>query len=647
MATPPPVPPSPPAPRPAEPFSALRSWTRRLEDRLFPPASGPTSNRRGLLSSDLREWPGIVAALAIGLIVAGLLERAMAAFPIPAGGDPGQWTSTSYAYVGLPYPTWIVPGQYPPLLFPLLGVLVRLAGGPIGGAKAYVAVVAVLIGLSTYFLARSLTRRRSTALIAEAIVLLNPTFLQMFFWGFYPNLLGLVFLNLTLAFFVRYIRSRRPMHAVLFWTCGAAAILTHSLVGVILIGAASIVFLLALSIRAVPRELYRSKASLAGIAIFLASVGGFYASTALLKIPHPDYIQAGAFAYVRNGISAVFNLLTQPFLHGLKTDSAGALALLAILGVGLSLYAVGLRLFWKHRMTLGTIVTLSMALSPILLAGVGWELSVVTDYGRFSYFLVAPLALAIALLLDRFLTELNIREVQQPPVPGTAPRARRWRAGQRRIEAPAATAVVTLFAIGVILIANAVSVRSLSNDELATTKVGHDAAFLGALRIIQGSGIPGSVLTVPGVAKWTRALLVRDAYFPNLAARYTFDPTHLIDEETTYFALTDRYAATNGLVAVTALGTNLTSGNDTFVYQPAYYGVFTPVAAIPVGNVTVMVVPRGNRLPMASPSGSRREERSAWRRTARPRSPSRTPAPASFSPSRRSRRPTDRMRAFS
>ena len=41
-------------------------------------------------------------------------------------------------------------------------------------------------------------------------------------------LLGLVFLNLTLAFFVRYIRSRRPMHAVLFWTCGAAAILTHA-----------------------------------------------------------------------------------------------------------------------------------------------------------------------------------------------------------------------------------------------------------------------------------------------------------------------------------------------------------------------------------------------------------------------------------
>ena len=212
MATPPPVPPSPPAPRPAEPFSALRSWTRRLEDRLFPPASGPTSEPSGLLSSDLREWPGIAPRSPIGLVAAGLLERAMAAFPIPAGGDPGQWTSTSYAYVGLPYPTcdrpWAVPtAPVPPARRPR-----PPRGGADRGAKAYVAVVAVLIGLSTYFLARSLTRRRSTALIAEAIVLLNPTFLQMFFWGFYPNLLGLVFLNLTLAFFVR-VHSVPPSHA--------------------------------------------------------------------------------------------------------------------------------------------------------------------------------------------------------------------------------------------------------------------------------------------------------------------------------------------------------------------------------------------------------------------------------------------------
>jgi hypothetical protein len=587
---------APPAPSRLPPTGGpakFHAWFHRLEDRFFPPLSGPTTNRRGVLSSDLRDWPGVVTALAIGVVVAALIERAMLVMPVPAGGDPGQWTSTSYAYVGLPYPSWIVPGQYPPMLFPLLGLLVRIMGGPIGGARAYVAVVAVLLGLSTYFLARGLTRRRSTALMAEALVLLNPTFLQMFFWGFYPNLLGLVFLNLALGFFVRYLRSRRPLHVVMFWLCAAATILSHSLVGVILVGVVGVVFLLALSIKAIPREIYRSKASLGGLLVFLVSVGGFYASTALLKIPHPEYLQSGAFAYVRNGISAIFNLLLQPWIHGLTVNTAGALALLGIFGVGIGLYAIGMRLFWKNRLTIGTMVTLGLALSPLLLAGVGWEFSVVTDYGRFSYFLVAPLGIAIALVLDRFMTELNLRAPPPRPPTPTGSVAPRWYPGGRRTDVPVATAVITLFAIVVVLLGDTVSVRSLPKDELATTKVGHDSTFLGALNLIQSSGIQGNLLTVPGVAKWSRALLVRDAYFPNLAARYTFDPTHLIDEETAYFALTSRYAATNGVVAVTALGTNLSSGNDTFEYQPAYFGVFTPVAALPIGQVTVRVVPIG------------------------------------------------------
>src|SRR5580693_2545896 len=77
-------------------------WIHRLEDRLFPALTGPTSNRRGVLASHLREWPGALAALVIGIVTAALLESTMAVLPVPAGGDPGQWTSTSYAYVGLP-----------------------------------------------------------------------------------------------------------------------------------------------------------------------------------------------------------------------------------------------------------------------------------------------------------------------------------------------------------------------------------------------------------------------------------------------------------------------------------------------------------------------------------------------------------------
>jgi hypothetical protein len=147
--------------------------------------------------------------------------------------------------------------------------------------------------------------------------------------------------------------------------------------------------------------------------------------------------------------------------------------------------------------------------------------------------------------------------------------------------------------VAVIVLGDVVSVQSLPKDEFATSKFGHDQSFLNALGIIRASGVPGSILTVPGVAKWTRAILVRDAYFPNLAARYTFDPTHLIDEETAYFALTSRYTADTGSVGISARGTNLSDENLTFQYQGAYYGVFTPVIGFPIQTLNVTVVPVG------------------------------------------------------
>ena len=607
MATPPsdaPVPPSPapipPAAPPAASASVLsrgyweaRSFFAWIEDRLFPARAGPPSNPRGVLSARLLEWPGIVAALAIALVVAGLLEYTMLAQPVPAGGDPGQWTSTSYAYVGLSYPSWIIPGQYPPLLFPLLGVLVRLTGGPIEGARAYIGVVAVLLGLSFYFLARGLTRRRSTALLAEALIVLNPTFLQMFFWGFYPNLLGFVFLNLSLGFLVRFVRSRRPRHAFLFWSLAAATLLTHSLVGTVLVADGAIAFLLVLSIGALPREIFHSRAGAAGIAVFVGAVGGFYALTALLKIPHPNYFHSGSFAYLRNGIGSIFDLILHPFSKALRVAPGQAVPILWVLVGALVVYAVAIRVFWKSRLTMGTIVTLALALGPLALATVGWELAVVTDYGRFSYFLIAPIGLAIALSIDRAMTELRLRAAESPVPVRARPGTRAWRLPRSASDPPAAIAVFALAAVAVVIVSDTVSVRLLPSDEANTSKVGHDASFLGALGIIRSAGVPGSILTVPGVAKWTRAILVRDAYFPNLAARYTFDPTHLVDEETAYFAMTSRYAATNDLVAVTALGTDLASGNATFEYQPAYFGVFTPAAAIPVGNLSVRVLHNG------------------------------------------------------
>jgi hypothetical protein len=529
-------------------------------------------------------------ALLIGVAVAALLEYAMMGRPVPAGGDPGQWLSTSYAYVGLPYPSWIIPGQYPPMLFPLLGALVLIAGGPIPGALSYVAVAAILNGVSLYFLARSLTRRRSTALIAEAIILANPTLLSMFFWGFYPNLLGFVFLNLCLGFLIRFIRSRRPFHLYMFWVMGAAAILTHSLVGLILVAVAGLLVLLAVSVRALPREFYRSRAAVLGFLSFLGSVGGFYATTALLHVPHPNYLQSGAFSHVRNGTAAIFNLVIRPFVPGVKVSAGSAVTLLWVLSALLLLYACGLWLFQRKRMTLGTLTTIALALGPLLLAGIGWEAAVVTDYSRFSYFLVAPLGLGIALTLDRFLTSIGYQSTVPATTGSSAPTPqRRWTLDGNRAALPTGTVVLVWFVLVVVGVATFVSDASLPKYEKETTALGHDRAFLGALHLIEASKIRGTVLTVPGVAKWTRAILVRDAYFPNVEARYTFDPTHLVDEEETYFALTSRYVATDGEVAVSSLGTNLSSGSQSFEFQPAYYGSFTPALSLPLSNLSVAV----------------------------------------------------------
>jgi hypothetical protein len=578
----------------------------RLEDRLFPPPAGPSKNRRGVLSPGLAEGPALLVALAIGAIAAWLLENAMAARPVPAGGDPGQWISTAYAYVGMPYPSWIVPGQYPPLLFPLLGSLIVITGGPIAGALAYVAVVAVLLGLSLYFLARSVTRRRSTALLAETMILLNPTILTMFFWGFYPNLLGFVFLNLTLGFLIRFLRSRRPFHLYMFWVCGAAAVLTHTLVGAVLIASVGLFLVLALAFRVLPREFYRTRGAFAGVATFVGTVGGFYAVTAALLVPHPQYLSSGAFAHVRDGTAQIFDLVLRPFVHTMQVSPADSVGLLWGLSAVLGLSVVGVWFFWRTRMTLGILLSVSLALAALLLPAIGWELAVVTDYSRFSYFLIAPIGLGIALGLDGWLTNVGWRQPTLHLMPrSSAEPRRRWRGDPTRGSASMGTIVLTAFVILVVGVSEFVSAASLAKDEKITTQFGHDATFLKALHYVSASGVPGSLLTFPGVAKWTRAILVRDAYFPNVEARYTFDPTHLVDEEQTYFAMTSRYVATNGAVAATALGTNLSAGNDSLAYQPAYFGSFTPILSIALGTLSVNLVRNGvTTLERIQPNGT-------------------------------------------
>jgi hypothetical protein len=577
---------------------------RRLEDRLFPNHLPNSKYPSGLIQGWPPEEIGWIIAVALGALFAIMLEVSVSANPIPPGGDPGEWLTTSYAYAGLPYPSWIIPGQYPPLLFPLLGLLVRIGGGPAEGARLYLGLIPVLVGFSTYYLARSLLRSPIMALLAEGLVLFNPSFMQFYYFGAYPNLLGLVFMNLALAFLIRYVRSRSGTQLFLFWAFAAATILTHSLVGAMMAASVGIVVIFLFWMGRIPRAAYRSRAGQAGMVFFAATVGGFYLVTKLLHVVHPAYLQSNAFAYVKDGLGQIFYLLLNPYFPHVHPSVSIALILLVAIVALLVVVLPGLRLFLPQRLTLGTLTSLSMILAVCVACVVGWELSIVTDYVRLGYFLVIPVVLAFAVFVDGGVAALRVRLSSgkgagpSPLSPTAAPtgvdgvdapiRVRRS-APASRPATFAAGFVYAIVAVGVIVLAGAYAAPAFSTDEGNNTQTGHDSVFLQAIHAIESSNISGNVLTVPGAVKWTRALLDRDAYAPILPARYSFDPSHIQTEELAYLALTDRFAVSNGNIAMTTLGYgNATAfANASPEFQAAFFGVFNPVISLPATNFSV------------------------------------------------------------
>jgi len=597
---------SPPAPTTTVP----RPWSvfRRLEERLFARDGLDPSNRSGARESGKPEWFAYLLALGIGILTAALVELAMGAYPVPSGGDPGQWIASSFPFVGLPYPSWIVPGEYPPLLFPILGTFVRLFG-PLQAGRAYVAFAAILLGLSTYFFARTIVRSRAVALGVEAFVLLSPTMIQSYFWGIYPNLLGLICMNFALAFLLRFIRSGNPSNVFGFWLASAATILAHTLVAVVFLGTLAILLGVLLWQRRIPRAIYRSPMSWLGGAVFATSVGGYYLLTKLAGVPHPQYLQTSAFAYVRNGIGQLFTLLLNPYFPGIHSSVPVAEFVALSLATLLVLALVGLRLLAPRRLSLGVLLVVAMLATVVGGAIVGWELSVVTDYLRFGFFLIVPLGLGFGLLVDAALhwaPEPAPAEHRSPDPPSAAPPiavrpsptqglpTRRWRALLPRGWTPVGTVVFALAVAGLLLSTVLVTAPELPGVEQTNSNSFHDAAFLRAVHDIGKSGVSGNVFALAGAAKWTRALLDRNAYTPFVASRYAFDPAHLNYEEIAYFAMVSRDTVTNNLLAATIAGTNATLDNQTPDYEASFFGVFTPVVTIVPENFNVTVTGTGN-----------------------------------------------------
>ena len=555
-------------------------------------------------------------ACAITFSVAAWIYVLQLASAIPPGSDPGNWISISYAYIGGHYPGQVNPYGYPPLLFPILGVLVLATGSPVAAGHLIVPILIAALGLSTYALTRVIIRSVILSLAFVALLLLDPSFMTMFFWGALPNLLAFVFTNLALLGLVWTGTGRGTKGVVFFWVFAAATVLSHSLGGLGLIAIVAVALALSLFVpfTRVPdgtsrkiadapglllRRLIFSYPGYLGALLFVALVGGWYAGTTLAGIPHPGYFSPGSAVH-----PATFGNFLRNLLPGLVL---GKLTVFYILvgGVLLTLAAFGGLLSLRPRwISTPLLVLLSAWIAIPGLAIIGWLLSVSTDYHRFGFLMVIPAGLSIAFLIDRFwlarVPLFNVSEgthgVASEPSSDLGPRpflptvqsSRRGR-----------TAFVGVFAVVLILLTAAAAGPTYVRYVQVNGGSNHDQLFLDALNAIGHSGRAGSVLTVKGNLKWTWAITKRAAYAPRPGNAFLFYPVQITDSTLSYYALTSRDAVTNGLVSASLHGTNPTYVDGIPDVAAFQQGGLSATLAIPPTLIQVTLVGASNNTPYA------------------------------------------------
>lgn len=546
-----------------------------------------TTDRSGLLAP--RKWwelvgvvAGLVGGLAFGLCIVFVY---MSQHLVPPGGDPGEWIAGSYQLIGQPFPSWYASSDSPPLMFPLLGALIVLGGGPLPGARLFVLVEAVLLGGSIFVLGRSLTRHPITALAIEGFVLVNPTLDGLFFSGAYQYLFSFVFMNLAIAYAIRFIRSRRNLHLALFWLSATAAIFSHPSMIAEIPGVLAIMGLVLLWMRQLPKELITTWTGRLGIAFFAGvSVTWYVLLPRLLGVHQNSFLlKNGYFTVIAHTIGVVFSSVVDPFFPKWFLVPTQALETMALLLAAGGLGIVVLRLFRPRWLTLPWVAVLSWGLAQVVFGYVGFKLEIVTPYVRFGELLVLPIIAAAGMAIEGtafWVSTIVEKPEPPPPAPQSYHRVlwRRIRTSPRwTLVLPALVAAAFLVLLG--LYVHGQTLPNFQRLETADTNLAHNASFLNMLGYINNSSISGSILTMAHATSWTRAITHRDVYAPFLPG-YALNAPHILIDEQVGFALNYRYAVTNDLVAFTSYGYSAPYSTAYPLYESSYFGLFFPVLRV-------------------------------------------------------------------
>ena len=509
---------------------------------------------------------------------------------MPPGGDEGTWLVLAYPWVGLASPSSVHLLSYPPMSLPFLGLAVIATGGPLSGARLFAGVVIASLGLAAFQLGRAMFRWRALALLFELALFVEPDFQQLYYFGAYPNLFGFVFFFLSVAFGLRYLRSRRDLHLAIFWSAATAALLSEALVAVILVALFAIAGIALLAVRRFPREILATWVGRAGAVSF----GGFgllyYAGGWLTGASPPNYLYTTVLTST---------LSTQQLGEVFHAFYLEPISILVHLGAFSFTYAVALALLWGlsallvvgfavvrwRRPTWATdraIALMSWFLAVFAVALLSWYLNLTADYRRFTYFLYPANLLLLTLFADLV---LGILWVRLPATPDPAPRDRGWRRPHR---APAVGAIFALAAGGLAVGAVAYTLPAANHFEAQNTRVGHGTAFLSAMNAISSSGISGSILSLtPSVDRWPATLTGHDLYEVRPPTGYTYTANNLEVDELAALSATYHDALTNGKVVVAIPGATSATYNASPSFGYYYDGLVRPVFVLRPDSLAV------------------------------------------------------------
>ncbi len=538
-------------------------------------------------------WARLIAMLALVSIAVVLLEVVYAQYPVPPGVDPGDWITRGGAYVGLSVPppaSFGSPFIYPPLVFPILGGLLRLFGSPVSAGFVAGGLFLFLFGLSLIYLAFRFLRFGPLQVGFVGACVFSGTLLYMLFWGAYPNFFAFVFLNLLFVFLFLYVRSGHPSDGLLLGVALSLLYLAHSLT--FAIGIATVLATAVLVVTTDgPRFLWarlKNRGLLAGAIILVATVGSYAFTLRAEGITAPNYLGANPAALSLDNIGQLF----APLANGPAFLPAGpalylspAVAMVLLVGAsGVLIFALvfmrRLRRDWvDSRFTVAVGGVVAALLTPVggTLAQVG------TDYPRFVYFLPVPATILVALTLDK-----AVERWSRAPAPESIdPSARdpRWEVSPGR--AATASGYVAMAVVLTLLFAN-VSVPSALQGEKLDTGTTHSAQFLGAAEWLAQNPVPGSVLTLQGSARWIQALTDRGTY--DIGPTWLdFEPWQIVNSQTAFWALNSRFAVTDDSAILSYTPTNTTLINQAPMYSVFVDGVVFPVVRILPGALSVTV----------------------------------------------------------